>query len=104
MLGLLTGMAQIQVGAGPDLFKKYWPRLVLKTFGPDVLRKEIVAKTILKSGSFKNVGPDNCGKEIVISRAPEVHLTRRLVHSACFFKTKSSSILLMLESNQIKAF
>ena len=101
---MTTGKSQIQVVAGPDLFKKYWPRLVLKTFGLDALRKEIVEKTILKSGSFKNFGPDNCGKEIVISRAPEVHLTRRLVHSAYFFKTKRSSIFLMLESNQIKAF
>ena len=71
-----TGKAQIQVGAGPDLFKKYWPRLVLKTFGPDALRKEIVEKTILQSRSLKNVGLDNCGKEIVKSRAPDVRLTR----------------------------
>ena len=31
--------------------------------------------------------------------APDVCLTHRLVHSASFFKTKSSKTLLMLESN-----
>ena len=40
----------------------------------------------------------------VITRAPDVHLRRWLVHSAYFFKTKSSSILLMLKSNQITRF
>ena len=41
---------------------------------------------------------------VTITRAPEVRLTRRLVHSAYFFKTKSSSILLMLKSSQITVF
>ena len=40
----------------------------------------------------------------VITRAPDVHLRRWLVHSAAFFKTKSSSILPTLKSNQIKVF
>ena len=37
MLGS-TGKAEIQVGAGPDLFEKRWPRLVQKTLAPLVLK------------------------------------------------------------------
>ena len=41
---------------------------------------------------------------MVITRAPDVHLRRWLMHSAYFFKTKSSSMLLMLKSKQINVF
>ena len=41
---------------------------------------------------------------MIITRAPDVHLRRWLVHSASFFKTKRSRALPMLKSNQIKVF
>ena len=55
-----TGKAEIRVGASPDLFKKQLAPSCFKNIGLDVLRKEIVKKTILKSRSFKNIGPANC--------------------------------------------
>ena len=41
---------------------------------------------------------------MVITRAPDVHLRRWLVHFAAFFKTKRSKTLPMLKSSQIKLF
>ena len=38
------------------------------------------------------------------TRAPDVRLTHRLVHSASFFKTRTSKTLPMLKSNQKKVF
>ena len=43
-------------------------------------------------------------KKIVKFQAPDVRLTRWLLHSAYFFETKSSSILLMVKSSQIIVF
>ena len=68
------------------------------------MRHPVFVSHTFKSGSFKVIGPDNCRKEIVKSRAPDVRLTCWLVHSAYSFKTKSSSILLMLKSSQIIVF
>ena len=43
-------------------------------------------------------------KKEIKTRAPDVSLTHRLVHSASFFKTKTSKTLAMLKSTQIKVF
>ena len=43
-------------------------------------------------------------KKEIKTRAPDVRLTHRLVHSASFFKTKTSKTLPMLKSTQIKVF
>ena len=43
-------------------------------------------------------------KKEIKTRAPDVRLTHRLVHSASFFKTKRSSILPRLKTKQIRQF
>ena len=43
-------------------------------------------------------------KKEIKTRALDVRLTHRLVHSASFFKTKTSKTLPMLKSSQIKVF
>ena len=57
----------------------------------------------------KNLDLDNYFKifgndMMIITLAPKVCLTRRLVHSADVVKTKRSGMLLMLKSSQIKVF
>ena len=43
-------------------------------------------------------------EKMIITRAPDVHLRRWLVHSAAFFKTKRSRTLPMLKSIQTNEF
>ena len=53
----VTGKAEIQVGAGPAKNFKTVGSRNIKDIGLAKIRKEIVKKTILKSGCLKNIGP-----------------------------------------------
>ena len=46
----------------------------------------------------------SCDKDQIKTRAPEVRLTRQLVHSTYFFKTKRSNILPMLKTDEKEQF
>ena len=56
-----------------------------------------IARAIERSSERSS---DRATKYKIKTRAPEVHLTRRLVHSARFFKTKTSKTLPRLNSIQ----
>ena len=95
-----TGMAEISDWAGlAKNFKTVGSRNI-KDVGLAKIRKQMVAKTISTSDCLKNIGLGNHWKEIVRIQTPDVHLTPWLVRWIGLFKTKISSILMELKSNQ----